>query len=136
MAYKTKQSEIVLSYLKQNSDSHLTANEIAMALSNQNVGKTTVYRHLEKLCRDGAVRKYILEEGDSACYQYIGDNACHSHFHLKCLSCNKLLHLECDHLSEIETHINAHHNFKVDSSRTVFYGICEECALAKEGEKV
>ncbi len=136
MAYKTKQSEIVLEYLKENSDSHLTANEIAMALSGKNVGKTTVYRHLEKLCRDGAVRKYILEEGDSACYQYIGDNTCHSHFHLKCLSCNKLLHLECDHLSEIETHINARHNFKVDSSRTVFYGICEECALAKEGEKV
>lgn len=136
MAYKTKQSEIVLEYLKENSDSHLTANEIAMALSGKNVGKTTVYRHLEKLCRDGAVRKYILEEGDSACYQYIGDSSCHSHFHLKCLNCNKLLHLECDHLSEIETHINAHHNFKVDSSRTVFYGICEECALAKEGEKV
>ncbi len=136
MAYKTKQSEIVLSYLKENSDSHLTANAIAMALSSQNVGKTTVYRHLEKLCRDGAVRKYILEEGDSACYQYIGDSTCHSHFHLKCLNCNKLLHLECDHLSEIETHINAHHNFKVDSSRTVFYGICEECASVKEGEKV
>ena len=65
MAYKTKQSEIVLEYLKENSDSHLTANEIAMALSGKNVGKTTVYRHLEKLCRDGAVRKYILEEGDT-----------------------------------------------------------------------
>lgn len=132
MAYKTKQSEIVLEYLKDNSDSHLTANEIATALSSKKVGKTTVYRHLEKLCRDNIVRKYILEEGDSACYQYIGDSTCHSHFHLKCLSCNKLLHLECDHLSEIEGHISENHNFKIDSSRTVFYGICEECGR-KEG---
>ena len=37
MAYKTKQSEIVLEYLKENSDSHLTANEIATALAGKNV---------------------------------------------------------------------------------------------------
>ncbi|MBR4305740.1 MAG: transcriptional repressor [Ruminiclostridium sp.] len=134
MAYKTKQSEIVLSYLKENSESHLTANDIALALAGKNVSKTTVYRHLEKLCREGMVRKYILEEGDSACYQYIGDDVCHSHFHLKCLICNKLLHLQCDHLSEIESHINARHNFKVDNSRTVFYGTCNECATQKEGK--
>lgn len=134
MAYKTKQREQILEYIRQNADSHLTADNIAAALHNRGVSKTTVYRHLEKLYDEGQVRKYILQEGKSACYQYAGGADCHSHFHLKCLECNCLLHLECDYLTEIGEHISEHHGFCIDSSRTVFYGLCEACARKKDEE--
>lgn len=32
------------------------------------VGKSTVYRYLEKLVEEGKVRKYFLEEGAGACF--------------------------------------------------------------------
>lgn len=134
MAYNTKQKELILSYIKQNADKHLTAEEIAAALKNDGVGKTTVYRHLEKLCADGIVRKYLMSEGNSACYQYAENDGCHSHFHLKCVECGALIHLECKQLCNIEQHISDSHGFIVDSSRTVFYGKCRECAKG-EGEK-
>ena len=78
---------------------------------------------------DGSVRKYLCEEGKSACFQYVGDSEeCRLHFHLKCIKCGKLIHLECDYLSDLEKHISEHHKFTVDNTKTVLYGVCEDCA--------
>ena len=87
MSYNTKQSKMVFDILLENKDRHLTADEIFEKLrkSGESVGKTTIYRHLEKLCASGEVRKFTGGDGDSACYQYAGKNAeCREHYHLKC----------------------------------------------------
>lgn len=129
--YKTRQRSQILNCLIENKSKHLTADEIAVILKEQGceVGKTTVYRSLEKLMEEGSVRKYICEEGKSACFQYVdGGKNCHQHFHLKCIMCGKLIHLECDYLSDLEQHIFEHHKFIVDNTKTVLYGICEECS--------
>lgn len=128
--YKTKQREFILDFLMENSEVHLTADDILTALKKDNVsvGKSTVYRYLDKLVEEGTVRKYIGEEGVSACYQYSASKKCVNHFHLKCVRCNKLFHLECEYLDEIEQHILKHHKFNIDNSKTVFYGICENCS--------
>ncbi len=127
MPYNTRQQELILSYIKQNASEHLTADAIASALKDEQVGKTTVYRCLERLCKQHTVRKYILSEGKSACYQYALGEDCHRHFHLKCLRCGRLIHAECEQLAQIEEHICLEHDFDIDASRTVFYGICGEC---------
>ena len=49
MSYNTRQRELILDYIKKNAKKHLTADDIADALKSENVGKTTVYRYLEKL---------------------------------------------------------------------------------------
>ncbi|HBH94299.1 MAG TPA: transcriptional repressor [Ruminococcaceae bacterium] len=129
--YKTRQRSQILNCLIENSSKHLTADEISVILKEKNceVGKTTVYRSLEKLIKEGSVRKYICEEGRSACFQYVdGNKNCHQHFHLKCIECGKLMHLECDYLSDLEKHIFEHHKFIVDNTKTVLYGVCEECS--------
>lgn len=120
MSYNTRQRELILDYIKKNAKKHLTADDIADALKAEQVGKTTVYRYLEKLCEQNIVRKFILSEGKSACYQYNDEQQCHDHFHMKCLKCGRLFHLECDHLKDIAAHISKMHDFTIDSSRTVF----------------
>ena len=52
---------------------------------------------------------------------------CAEHFHLKCIRCGKLIHVDCAYLGELGEHIGAHHGFKVDRSKTVFYGTCGAC---------
>ena len=129
--YKTKQRTEVLNCLTANKEKHMTADEIVEQLKKSiaEVGKTTVYRTLEKLIEEGQVRKYISEEGKSACYQYVDENGeCKQHFHLKCVRCGKLYHLECDYLTELERHVYEHHKFSVDNTKTVLYGICEACS--------
>lgn len=137
MGYNTKQGELIFSLLENSGGKHLTAEDISHTLGERDcpVGKATVYRHLEKMLRDGSVRKFVLHDGESACYQYVGGNAdCCNHYHLKCSECGKLLHVECDFLDKVAAHIFEHHGFTLSEENTVLYGVCAECAERKKNE--
>lgn len=126
--YSTKQKKLILSVFEKNPDVHLTVEEISIALKNQNtpVSVATIYRNVSRLINEGLVRKYTIDK-TKACYQFAPQNRCHEHFHLKCTKCGELFHASCPYLSGIEEHIFNHHSFKIDQTRTVFYGLCEKC---------
>ena len=135
--YQTRQGELILDYLASLSGDHVTAAGIAGHFERQkpSIGKTTVYRHLEKLTSEGQVRRYFLDGGNSACYQYVNSNgACKTHFHLKCESCGELFHLNCDLLDDVAGHVQKKHRFVINPLKTVFYGTCKQC-FAGRGKK-
>ena len=138
--YQTKQKAQILQYFETHPQAHLTAAELtqAMAECGTPIGAATVYRTLERLEAEGRVRRYTLDERGGACWQYVQgqseDTACHSHFHLKCIECGQLLHVDCEYLQGIGAHILAHHGFTVDHSRTVLYGLCEHCRQKAQEE--
>ena len=130
MAYKTKQKNFVYECFKNNENENMTAEKIMEYLKNNNisVGMATIYRHLNKLCEDGYIRKFASDENESAVYRYLGErHDCDTHSHLVCNSCGKLIHLECDDLSNVYNHIFKKHDFQVDTVKTVFYGLCRSC---------
>ena len=132
MAYKTKHKEELLSYLESIPGKHVTAGEICSCMKEggSSIGTATVYRQLEKLVSEGLLNKYVVDEGSSACYEFVPehDHVCKDRcYHLKCESCGKLIHMECEEVAGLMDHIKAHHGFTVNSRRTVFYGLCEEC---------
>jgi Fur family ferric uptake transcriptional regulator len=127
--YNTKRREAVLDCVASRRGEHLTAAQIADSLKEKGVGigRTTVYRQLEKLTNGGQIRRFATD-GGAACYQYAGhENDCHNHYHLKCEECDELLHIECDALDELERHITDSHSFKLNAAKTVLYGKCEHC---------
>lgn len=133
MGYNTQQRERILGLLKENAGRHLTAEEIESAARREGrpVGKSTVYRYLDRLVDQGAVRKFIAEEGKSACYQYTGADApCVNHYHLKCSDCGALLHVECEFLDKVGSHVLEHHGFVLNGEKTVLYGLCRDCGAA------
>ncbi len=125
--YNTKQKNEIFEVVKSSFSGHFTAEELCGALKEreQNVGVSTVYRHLDRLVKQGVLRKYSAEHGESACYQLV-EASC-SHFHLKCLNCGRLEHLSCGRLDAIGEHIRDEHGFLIDASKTVFYGLCKVC---------
>ena len=124
--YRTRQREEIIHYLEGSGGAHLTPQAIAAALPG--VGRSTVYRTLEQMAREGLVRRYAGEAGRSACFQYVGaQGPCHNHFHLKCVDCGRLIHLECQTLAECRNHILREHGFAPDLARTLIYGRCGEC---------
>ena len=128
--YNTRQREIILDYLKQHAASHVTVEEILQDLKMRNhaVGKTTIYRYLEHLCRQGKVRKYFSGNGQSACFQYLDHwQNCPEHYHLMCTECGQLFHIECARLDALKHHCAGEHRFFIDQTKTVFYGLCEQC---------
>ena len=134
--YKTKQRELVLSCLAETNGRHFTADDIAEMLDKKgtHVGKTTVYRHLDRFLSEGIIRKYTLGDKNCACYQYSDGTKC-EHFHLKCIKCSKLIHADCDFLDKLSSHVEVHHDFVIDGSRTVFYGLCSDCRDTDYSEK-
>ncbi len=126
--YRTKQGQLVLSCFENNKGLHLTIDDICSYLRENGtpVGTTTVYRQVQKLMDEGIVTKYSVDSESGSCFQYSGAD-CKMHFHLKCTSCSSLFHATCSYIDSVESHIFAHHGFKVDNSRTVFYGVCREC---------
>lgn len=128
--YRTRQREAILEFLKNSNSRHVSIEEVLdhLKAAGEKVGRTTIYRYMEKLTEEGVLRKYFIEEGAGACYQYVDlAQGCHEHFHLKCLKCGKLLHVECDYLNQIGMHIRDYHGFEIDNTKTVFYGICKDC---------
>lgn len=128
-SYSTKQKKLILEIFEKHKDKHLTIDEISLYLT-QNctpVGTTTIYRQTQRLLDEGLIRKYSLGSNNKACFQYVSNNSCSEHFHLKCTSCQKLFHASCSFLNSIGNHIFEHHEFSVDNTRTVFYGTCKNC---------
>ena len=136
MGYKTKQREYILAFLQNSEGRHITVAELVRHLQDNAtpVGTATVYRTLEQLVEEGMVRKYVLDGKSSACYQFLSDepHLCQEHFHLKCLSCGTLFHVQCTFLDEMQAHIAAHHHFQIDHTKTVLYGYCEQCQNAQQ----
>lgn len=128
--YRTRQQEELRRILEQSPGMHYTAAQLhrLVAENGQTIAMATIYRRLEQLVDEGLVRKYMLETGDSACYEYVGQHQdCSAHFHCKCEQCGRLIHLNCDELQGIREHILKEHGFSWNTGKTVFYGICDQC---------
>ena len=132
--YRTKQAEKILTYLQMMAGKHVTAKDILEYFSRpeDSIGIATIYRHLDKMVEQGAVKKYILDSNTAACFQFIvleGQGS--EHFHLKCEKCGKLIHFDCVEFAKMQEHLAKKHGFAVNSLKTVLYGLCNECNNTK-----
>lgn len=139
--YKTEGRQRLLSFLLDHPDRQYTVDEIRQALNERGesagdtarktAGKSSLYRQLSELCEDGTVRKFRTDTQSSFVYQLIGHTDCQHHFHLKCIRCGRLVHLECSLSEELLEHIRTDHRFRVDSGRSILYGCCEDCVAGQ-----
>ena len=93
-------------------------------------GRSSVYRMLAAMSDGGEVKKFPAGIGESGfVYQYVGnDRHCNAHFHLHCLACGQVTHLDCRCGDEMALAPLRSHGFTVDRGRSILYGICELCA--------
>ena len=120
----------MMSFLENNESKDFSASQIHAFLAERgmDISRATVYRNLNKLEKDGVIKKYPLKKGKETSFQFCGERAsCDSHFHLKCLVCDKLVHLECEETEKLTKHIFSKHHFKVSKCDTLLYGYCENC---------
>ncbi len=129
-AYQTKQKEVIADYFRAHSDACVTAEEVYAALG-ADVGITTVYRAVARLCEEGALRRYTPQNaGGAALYQL---NPCkESHLHIRCMDCGTLEHLRCDVVHDFTKHLLGKHGFVLDEGQTVLYGLCKQCEAKRK----
>lgn len=128
VTYMTRQQKAVLQCM-ESLPGDAGAVELAELLHarGQAIGLTTVYRQLEKLEQQGLVHKIVTDEG--ARYRFCDcrrrSEEC---FLIKCEQCGKVEHARCEHLGELYGHLAADHHFRINPHRTLFYGLCQDCA--------
>ncbi len=123
--YNTKQRDEIVEFFSKRRGKCFSAKDIIKS-GEISSGEATVYRTLSKLADSGVLKRFT--DGNSSCYQLADSDECSSHFHLRCENCGKLIHLDCDFRGEIKNHIDGKHDFGGDIGKTVFYGLCGECA--------
>ena len=126
--YQTRQQEAVESLFASHEEDCLSVDDAYRLLMEQgsDIGKTTVYRVITRLCQAGRLRRYAPHErGEAAHYQY---NPCReSHLHIRCITCGALAHLHCEEVESFASHLTRHHGFTLDEGQTILYGCCENC---------
>ena len=132
MAYKTKQRDMIFNILLNNKNRHMTAEELQkeILINKLEISRATLYRTLDSLTNEGKVKKIIVDDKNPICYQICDMNNT-NHFHLICEKCGKLIHLDCDEVNGLIKHINLEHDFDIDPSRVVLYGLCKDCKISK-----
>ena len=131
MKYHTKNNVNILNCLKENSDRHLNVEQIDELL-NHKIPLASIYRNLDELVEEGLIRRYFIDRNTSACYQFLDNNDEHDHFHLLCVKCGKLIHLECHEVNRLIKHIEDEHDFDVDITKVTLYGICPDCKKVEQ----
>jgi len=127
--YATKQRRAVYDFFLNHKDGCYTAKEITES-GETGASAATIYRILAYLTEKGTLDKYTDENGVT----FYRLNSCTSseHFHLKCVECGKLIHMNCEQMVDVVRHIEREHGFIVNSGITTLYGLCRECRKETE----
>ena len=110
---------------------HVTANEVYEFIKEAypTIGKGTVYRNLDILIEEGALRKIELPDGPNRF-----DFALNNHYHVRCIKCGNVSDVDMDEIPNLLERINNTHGIKFLDYDILFKGICLKC-MGKEKEK-
>jgi len=127
--YMTEQKKVLFDFLRENCEHAYSVEEIVYKLreTGKDLPKSTVYRLISRLVEDGKVKRMSRGNTRTFVYQIIAGELCHSHLHLKCMSCGKIIHMGEAISSEMLGAIKKSNNFSVSESETIILGQCESC---------
>ncbi len=130
--YNTHQKDILLSFLKENKDTPMGIDELSVRLSEtcpDAPGKSTIYRLIGQLVEKGTVKRFVKGNSRQFLYQLAGSEECHSHLHLKCTECGKLLHMGHTLSEKMLSDILGESDFSVEVDSTTLFGCCKDCRI-------
>ena len=132
MKYNTGKREQIIKFLRMNSSMSFTLEEISQEITEDGHGRSTVYRIVSELVSEGKLRRLSDGKTRHCTYQYIGDDECSSHLHLKCRDCGRLIHLEDEISHEFAAALLSLDGFTLDAGAMLF-GKCKDC---KTGDSI
>ena len=124
----TTQRRVILDVVNENTGKHLSSEDIFDSVKDKypEIGLATVYRTLQLLEEVGIISKINFDDGCNR-YELANPGKQHSHHHLICMSCDKVIEVQEDLLDSIEKEISEKNNFIIMDHNLKFYGYCSEC---------
>lgn len=124
----TRQRKIVLQAFLDSTENHMSAEDVFALVKdgNPDIGLATVYRSLELFTTLELLKKLDFGDGRSR-YELNDENLNHTHHHLICLGCGKIVEFSYDFLDDVKMKIEGKEKFQIVDSQLKFYGYCSEC---------
>ena len=112
---------------------HPTIEEVYTEIRKEHpsVSKTTVYRNLRQLAKNGVVREVSLPDGLE---RYDAITA--QHYHFECRNCGRIFDVDMEYLADINDIVQGKYGFQVEGHDVVFKGICAKCGKKRKLIKV
>lgn len=106
-------------------EDHPTADQVydAVKVSLPAISRTTVYRILDTLVRNGLIVK-VCHPGSAARF----DPKVHRHHHLVCLSCERIVDIQAESLNHLSLPDVSGQGFHIEDYHVHFRGTCARCA--------
>ena len=103
---------------------HVTANEVYEFIKETypTIGKGTVYRNLDILVEEGALRKVEVPDGPNRF-----DFTLKNHYHVRCVKCGEVSDVDMDEILGLLEKIHDTHGTDFLGYDILFKGICPKC---------
>ena len=123
---KSRAREIILEELRK-LKTHPRGDELFQTVRQRlpQVSLGTVYRNLDLMRREGAVRELFCGDFN----RYDGNMSPHSHF--LCRDCKRLWDFEASGMPEKIEPARGEDDFRVEGYSMLFYGLCHRCLLER-----
>ncbi len=128
--YNTKVGREITKYIDAQKDMSFSVADVYsyMQDNGMQVNLATIYRNLDRLTEKSILVKFKTANSDTTLYRVAKDNNnCHSHLHMQCKKCAKILHLECNFMNDIVDCLKEQYGFALDCENSSLCGLCEEC---------
>ena len=125
MTYNTDRKNEIITLLSSERERAFTTEEICERILNGG-GKSTVYRIISELTSKGIIKKLSDPNSRHVRYQYLSERSCSEHLHLKCKSCDRLIHLDKSTSELVMNYIQRADSFTLDPTE-ILSGLCSLC---------
>ncbi|MCR5719670.1 MAG: transcriptional repressor [Lachnospiraceae bacterium] len=128
--YNTKTQSGIKEFIKNCSDKGFCASQVKEYLNSLGMepNPTTVYRNLDAMVAKEELVKYKAPNSESYMYRVVNHKDCHTHLHLQCSVCGKVIHTDHDFTDKLVKQIEDGYGFKLDMCDASFAGVCDSCA--------
>lgn len=126
--YRTEQRKKLITLFENNQHRTFSVQDIATALSEQDVSMSAIYRNLSEMVNEGLLCKVSEKNRSGSLYQYVDPEHCAGIIHFKCESCDATFHLDRNISQMIIGIACDQHAFAVNGASAFLYGKCEKCA--------
>lgn len=127
----TQQRQVIKECIRKLS--HPTADDVWHCVTDKlpNVNKTTIYRNLSRMVEDGALKRFMTENG-----VMLFDSTPERHYHLHCERCGRVFDVEPTLSDQIAEIVQREKQFLITGQKLILSGICAACqASALAGNK-
>ncbi len=120
----TGQRQLLLQLIEEHGG-HLDAHELYRLASERNprLSLSTVYRTMNLLRDLGLVNEVHLGEE----HHHYELRPSSQHCHLVCVSCGKVVEIDCDLVEQLKTSVAEQHDFEITDAQVELIGLCGDC---------